>query len=133
MKKLQCKSVRECECRACEENKRERAAKDERRKTQVARQERLLTIDYRLVVLLILGLVELGKWERKMATHLSHPSQSKLASLNSLGQVKDGKGSLGEEQLLLSIKQLDLLHIKVGSISGHRFPLLSLSPCANIC
>ncbi|KAI0892794.1 hypothetical protein F4806DRAFT_478243 [Annulohypoxylon nitens] len=47
-----------------------------------------------------------------MATHLSHPSQSKLASLNSLGQVKDGKGSLGEEQLLLSIKQLDLLHIK---------------------
>ncbi|KAI1206625.1 uncharacterized protein F4807DRAFT_463570 [Annulohypoxylon truncatum] len=44
-----------------------------------------------------------------MATHLSQSNQSKLASL---GQVKDGGGSLGEEQLLLNIKQLDLLHVK---------------------
>ncbi|KAI1093244.1 hypothetical protein F5B19DRAFT_491576 [Rostrohypoxylon terebratum] len=47
-----------------------------------------------------------------MSTHLSQSSQSKLASLSSLGQAKDGKGSLGEEQLLLNIKQLDLLHVK---------------------
>ncbi|KAI0880754.1 uncharacterized protein GGS22DRAFT_79756 [Annulohypoxylon maeteangense] len=45
-----------------------------------------------------------------MATHLGQSNQSKLASQ---GQVKDGGGgNLGEEQLLLNIKQLDLLHVK---------------------
>ncbi|KAI1456672.1 hypothetical protein F4805DRAFT_458461 [Annulohypoxylon moriforme] len=49
-----------------------------------------------------------------MGTHLSQSTQARSASH---GQVKDGGGSLGEEQLVLNSKQLDLLHVKVRDTS----------------